>query len=157
MVSPTRARAPKRGRRLAEDVHTDAGDRLRVVLAWLAAALVPVWLMLTATFAQLGLNDDAFVVEVMSDGSAQVVNERSVLAQGLEAGLAAAAALVVGAMVLVPVVWAVVRLMRARAPQVDSPYDAKLLEGATWNVELRRGEAVDPTDPTARTNPPPGS
>jgi hypothetical protein len=129
-----------------EEVRADPWDRLRVLVTWGAAALLPVWILLFATFAQLAQRDE--VPETIDLGTGIVVvvgSDEGGAAPLVQA--AVAAALVVGVLGLAGgvAVWVAGRRAGRRSPD---PLDPSLYaDGATWTATRRRddGSSAAPT------------
>lgn len=136
-----------------EEVRADPWDRLRLVLTWGGAALLPVWIVVFATFAQLAQSraeadaqtldvGQGIVVVVGSDDGPGPLVQALVAATGLVAGVG-----VVGA----AGAWLVAR--RAVARTAD-PLDASLYAGgATWSATRRRDDGTPDVPPTPPDGP----
>ncbi len=128
-------------------VRSDGWDRAQVTLTWMAAAVVPLWLLLTAVVLELGREtpDDAEVVfTLLPDGTLQEESGGATVGQVVQAIGSAGLVLLAVTLVVGPLAWAMARPGRADAAKHPGLIDPSLIEGAEWVVTVERGGEASP-------------
>ena len=127
------------------------GERIRMVASTAALGLLPIWLMLTVTIAQVHPEVQETVLQL--DDQLSVTVERGELSKLMTTGWMSAAWIALSMVLVVPLVVAMSRW--GDRGEVDSPdvLDDNLVADATWEVSLRRdGQA--PSTSVPKDTPP---
>ncbi len=123
-------------------VRSDGWDRAQVTLTWMAAALVPLWLLLTAVVLELGRETPSsadVVFILLPDGTLEEDSGGATAVQVLAAVGSAGLVLLAVTLVVGPVAWAMARPARLDGAKHPGLIDPSLIEGAEWVVTVERG------------------
>lgn len=125
----------------------DRWDRLRLAALVGAATLLPLWVLLTVVLLEVGRDPEEvreILIYVMPDGT---IEERTA-GPGAGTILWTAGVAMVGvlatALVTLPMGWWMTRTRAARSGPPGPLVDPSLVEGATWEVRVRRGGEAPP-------------
>ena len=127
------------------------GERIRMVASTAALGLLPIWLMLTVTIAQVHPEVQETVLQL--DDQLSVTVERGELSKLMTTGWMSAAWIALSMVLVVPLVVAMSRW--GDRGEVDSPdvLDDNLVADATWEVSLRRDGQAPSTSVPKDTRP----